>query len=725
MTTSSQTTPARTRKRARLLLLLILGITFGLYLRALGGEFVYDDELLIERNPAITTLSDPIGLMTSPYWDFLDPDNADQIGYWRPLTALCNAVSWAIGNGATWAFHLVGILAHLGATAMAFLLVRRLTPGLFVAGTAALVFGVHPAHVESVAWISALNDPLFGFFGLLAVERFLAWRQNDSRGVPWASALAMCFALASKELGAAVLPLCIAIDLAGRERRALVRAYAPFLGVVCLYILARVAVFDSWGAGFERETTSFQVSSWRLGLLRVELLGGALELLALPIDLKLFRPFIPDLTLGSAQILRALAWILGALGVGVFAFRRRSAAALFALLLIPAALSPALLKVNSLGSFPLADRFLYVPVLGAGILLGLALQALAQRRLALGLVVLAASLLGAKTLSRIDTWSDNITLYETAGKETPRSAYVLWGLGRVQLERFRDTLHPLDLEAAFISFETAGELLAEANQGATDLYVTERDVLQVNLGLGWAWIYKAQYDNSESFSTAVTILEILVQRMEEIENEAAAARQRGLRVIGGNLELEQAYVALGSAYLGAGRKSEGKDRLERALRLNSNYPPASFNLGAMYFADQEYALAERAFEQVVAQVPRHVEARVFLARCALEQNEVETALEMALELANEGVGGAEPLVLQATVALRDGDVSGALGHLDRALELDPNHGYAWFHRGNAFYLQGKGSEALSAFRRAADLLPREFDVNYNFGAFLLGSGGVE
>ena len=44
------------------------------------------------------------------------------------------------------------------------------------AGCAALLFALHPVQVESVAWASALNDPLFGCLALFSIERFLAWR---------------------------------------------------------------------------------------------------------------------------------------------------------------------------------------------------------------------------------------------------------------------------------------------------------------------------------------------------------------------------------------------------------------------------------------------------------------------------------------------------------------------------------------------------------------------
>ena len=105
------------------------------------------------------------------------------------------------------------IKLHAFAAMTAFALAWRVTKSTLAAAFAALLFGLHPIQVESVAWISAINGPLFGALSLLSLERFLAWRERGSTGLPWASAVCLALALLAKELAFAVVPCALVLDL--------------------------------------------------------------------------------------------------------------------------------------------------------------------------------------------------------------------------------------------------------------------------------------------------------------------------------------------------------------------------------------------------------------------------------------------------------------------------------------------------------------------------------
>ena len=162
-------------------LVLSIVATAVVFARSMAGEFVYDDLVLIQRNPLLVDLANIPTLLTRTYWEFLDPGSASQIGYWRPLSAIAHTIAWAMGNGDPAPFHALCVALHAAATGTAFLLVRRLTGVTWIAGASALLFGLHPLHVESVAWISAMNDPLVGVFSLLSAFAYLRWRQRGSR----------------------------------------------------------------------------------------------------------------------------------------------------------------------------------------------------------------------------------------------------------------------------------------------------------------------------------------------------------------------------------------------------------------------------------------------------------------------------------------------------------------------------------------------------------------
>ena len=733
--------PPALRPSNVLALVLCLAVTATVYLPALRGELVYDDLLLVARNPFITELSHVPTAFTRGYWDFLEVENADKIGYWRPLTAIAMTLVWWVGGGpSTTAFHAFSLLTHLAATAMCFFLARRLTANGWVAGFAALFFGLHPTHVESVAWISALNDPLFGFFCLSSVHSFLCWRDRGSHGVPLLAPLAFALGLLAKELAAATVLILVALHIgrggrSTKERPAsLLRAYGPFAVVLVAYFAVRMVVFESPWAGFDRQTTHFGVGLGREWLLRAELMGGAVYLLAAPLELNLFRVFRPHVPLGDPAILTALASIAAYAAALTWAWRARWKPGLFGLLLIPAGLVPVMISIQSLGRFPLSDRFLYVPVFGFALCLCLLLRRL-PRPAAWGCALFIAGAYGLKTHDRIGVWHDEESLFERTAQQSPRSVYAHWGLGRVYLEKARHTASREDLDQAFAAFERASKLLVEAKASApgpgsprsaweSDLMVTSQDFLQTNLGLAWCYIFLAQLDPQEGYATPIAILDELIRRVSEIEQKVHDARQEGIVVLSENLELEKLYTALGVAQRFAGRPEEATESFQRALALQPNYVEAHTNYGRLLFEEGRFAQARARFDKALELQPGGYETKLLLARTLVEEHRDELAERYALELAERDPLDSEPLVILASLRLRRGDASDALTWLERATRADPQNAHAWYLKAKALIQRSAATEAIASFRNSIKWGP-SFENNYDFGAYLLNAGALE
>ena len=720
----------------------ILLVTAAVYARGLDGELVYDDTLLIARNPSITSLANLPRLFSSGYWDFLDVREAQYIGYWRPLTAIVQALVWPFAGSRPLPYHVVSLLTHLGAVTAAFLIAWRLA-GPWPARATGLLFALHPAHVESVAWISALNDPLFGCLALFSIERFLAWRARGSRGIPLVSLACFALALLAKELAAALVPLLVVLDLLrprdGQEPltstsrplqlpaplarvfsapHAPLRAYAGFALVSALYLLARMLVFASPWAGFDRITTDFMVSAWRLALLRIELFGGALEILTVPLALSVFRPFRPFLSALDPELVRAALFCGVYLALLVASFLRARRLALAALLVIPAGLLPALIKVQSLGAFPLSDRFLYLPAFGFALGTALLLQHALPRRAASALALVLGALYAARSVTRIGVWHDEETLFRTSAAQSPRSVYVQWGLGRVLLERMNATRDRRYLTEAGEVFERAAGLLVEAKSERTDLMVSSRDYLQVNLGLAWCSIY------AEDWSAAIVMLEDLARRIEEIQEGERKARELGLRVREQFLDLEKVYTALGVAQYKSGHFEEAERSFERALELQPSAPESHQNLGRMHATQGRWEEAARSFEKCVSLRPGHAEDRLLLAQAWQTLGRTEEAEALARELALELPDRAEPLIVLAAAALKRSDSATALTLIERALALEPRNALAWYQKARAMLQRADVRGATAAFRNAVELDPQGFEAHYDFAAFLLGQGAI-
>ncbi len=131
------------------------------YLPALRGDFVWDDFLLITGNPLLQNFS---GLLE--IW------SGGRTADYFPVT---NTVFWIehhlFGANPT-GYHAVNVLLQIANALLVWRLLKRLNiPGAWLAG---LIFGIHPVHVASVAWISELKNLLAMFFACCRSSVFLS-----------------------------------------------------------------------------------------------------------------------------------------------------------------------------------------------------------------------------------------------------------------------------------------------------------------------------------------------------------------------------------------------------------------------------------------------------------------------------------------------------------------------------------------------------------------------
>ena len=154
-------------------------LTLALYWPATRHEFVgYDDGLYVLENPHVTS-----GLtLDNVKWGLAHPE----AGNWHPLTMLSHAADVQLFGVNPWGHHLSSVVLHALNTALVFLLLWSLTGAMWRSVLVAALFGWHPLHVESVAWVAERKDVLSGFFGLLALISYTRYarRRREVDGRP-------------------------------------------------------------------------------------------------------------------------------------------------------------------------------------------------------------------------------------------------------------------------------------------------------------------------------------------------------------------------------------------------------------------------------------------------------------------------------------------------------------------------------------------------------------
>lgn len=385
------------------------------YLPGIRAPLVWDDLSVIVQNPALERPVRWADYVSPAYFGFSTEAT------WRPLpTALTRGTArWAGRSPA--AHRGVWLTFHAAAGALLAALALALGFPAAVAAWTAALFLLHPAQVETLRCVSFNEDVLAG-------ASTLAFLLAHRRGRIALAAAAYAAALLSKESAALALPLALLMDLCTIRRLSRPASYAAYSATLAAYAALRFGFLASPGAAApaipwnERAVLAAMawLESWRI--------------LLWPRGLRLEYFALPPASRGAAA-----AWLLGAAAsVALLALLARRAwrerpALAFALAwpsLLLAATSP-LWPVGVLTLRLTAERFLYLPSMGAAIA---AAWWLRGRRVLLAAVALAFAAAGAR---RCRDWSRESRLWSGLVREYPWSSKAHEGLGEAWLREDR------------------------------------------------------------------------------------------------------------------------------------------------------------------------------------------------------------------------------------------------------------------------------------------------
>ena len=143
-------------------------LVLAVYAQVSGFQFInFDDNFYVYENPAIKA-----GLTRDTLkWAF----SAYYAGNWHPLTWISLAADVQMFGVTPGMIHVMNVLLHLLASVLAFAVFRRMTGKFWPSAAIACLFAVHPAHVESVAWIAERKDVLSTVFWFASMWFYVRW----------------------------------------------------------------------------------------------------------------------------------------------------------------------------------------------------------------------------------------------------------------------------------------------------------------------------------------------------------------------------------------------------------------------------------------------------------------------------------------------------------------------------------------------------------------------
>lgn len=402
-------------------------MTLVVFLRALGGGFVnLDDPIFVQNNPYIRQLN---GELLS--WAF----SSRALDLLIPFTWISFALDYRLWGLNPLGFHLTNVLLHGANTALVAMIATAIPVGgagadgqsrqrrapLWVALLAALLFGIHPLRVESVAWITERKDVLNGLFSLSAVYWYLCFcRKRAANGGAREYLLALVLfgcSLLAKPVSVGLPLLFLVLDWFPLQRlsllgwRTVIREKIPFLAISAIIGLLTIVLFSQ---------KHLLVGLGRLSLAdRCLLSGNALfeycRLMLLPVGILPFYE-LPD-TIGLPHVLKSLVVTAFTLVALLLARKRPWLLAGWLCFLLPVIPVLAFLQNNDVA---FAARYTYLPSVAPSLLAAFGAAALLDRfprdaarlrqSVFLGLVAVLLWY-GGITYRLIGVWHDTASLW--------------------------------------------------------------------------------------------------------------------------------------------------------------------------------------------------------------------------------------------------------------------------------------------------------------------------
>jgi tetratricopeptide (TPR) repeat protein len=548
-------------------------------------------------------------------WAFKSTEYAN----WLPFTWLSHMLDVELFGLHSGRHHLTNVAIHTLTTLLLFALLRKTTGDRWPSAFVALIFGLHPLHVESVAWIAERKDVLCGLFYILALWEYVLYIERPGK-LRYAAILVL-FAC-----GIMAKPMIVTFPFV-----ALLLDFWPLRRLSKSTVLEKIPLFALSGASaaiaYVVQQRGGAVSTLVEIPLSLRIENAAVAYLTYlfqffwPTRLAVFYPFPP--------IIPAWEWISAVIALAaitIVGFRSRSFTVgwlWFLGTLVP------VIGLVKIGLQSHADRYTYVPLIGLSIAVAWGASSLVKRFrwLSIPIGIWAVALCSA-TFIQASTWRNSITLFEHAIAVTDGNFIAHNNLG-VALRRAN---HRPEAVAHFVealrlwpqypeaetnlgeAFLVAGRL-DEAIPHITEALRLNPTLAEAHINLGSVRNKQGRPDLAESeYRIALQLKPSSAEAHDGLgvvlgeTNRPEEALSHALEAITLDPEDADSHYNLGRLYGLTGRPDQAIGQFRETLRLEPANAEAHFNLGTAYAQKDNFQEAASEFQAAIRSKPDYVSA---------------------------------------------------------------------------------------------------------------------
>ena len=670
--------------RNTVLIIFILSIVIFTFLPTLKNDFVFwDDDVHLYENITVRSLD-------SEHVKTIFTETVNKL--YIPLTILSFAVEHHYFGHNPFVYHFDNLILHLCVVVFIYWLGIRLGLSMAGSGIAALLFGIHPMHVESVAWVTERKDVLYSFFYMLALlsySRYLNFTKStpsmQNKKLVRFLVLTTLFGVLSmlaKPMALSLPLILLLLDwFHGRkvDRSAIVEKIPLVLFIGAITWLSYVAHVRVPGKGILESALIF---SWTFVFYIKQF---ALPLVLVPVY-QLPKPvgFInPEYFLSVIFI--------GIFIIAVIRFRKHRwfifsvAWYVFSVFF--------LLRYDEIKDTNIvADRFMYLPSLGFCFLFGYGFQCICDKvhrlRILIGVILVSLmSLLSVHTYKQSQIWQNSIILWKHQLKFYPNEPVALNNLAAALREQ-------------------------DEYKIAERIYKKSKEIQENGIAVG--------------FSNEALLNIQKVEYVLSLYKKAIAVRPNFI----------DSHYNLGNLYSDIGLIPEAVEAYKAALKLDYAYKDVHFSLGNLYQMVGDHEQAVYAYGQTIALNPEDEDVYVevisaYIKALKKDRRNVlyQQAWSKAMDQFTHLIAGKTP---RAATFFNLGYLYGGIGDLTRAesayqmvLDINPNHSNAIYNLGNIYRDQGRLSDALVMYQRAVKADPRQSDAFLSMGTIYQRQGKQE
>ena len=624
---------------------IILLISFVIYLPAFDNKLLaWDDENYIKNNPLVYSIN------------LKDIFSQYVMGNYHPLTILTFAIEYQIFGLNETGYHVVNVLLHLLNVVLVFYAINLLTNKPAVALVASLLFGIHPLHVESVAWAAELKDLLYTFFFLASYIFYLKYLTSQQKKLLVFSLLLFCLSLLSKAM-AASLPVVLILTDYFKGRKINGKSLLEKLPFILLSIaFGIVAVWAQRSSG-ATEVVKFDF----LQRLVFACYGFIMYIFQLffPLNLSAYYPY----PIKSTESVPAQYYLYPVLVAGlIFAvlYSLKVTKKFFFGMGFFAITIFLVLQLLPVGGAIIADRYSYVPSIGIFYLAGEGFNLLLNKKLKAPAFVLLAIItlfFSVRTYTRCNIWNNDLTLWNDviSKYQTVPIAYNNRGL---------IYLHEGKIDTALNDFNKAIELkpdYAKAYNNRGTLYINQNKHDEA----------LKDFDKAIEFMPAAEAFHLGRGNALKNKNRIDEALMEYDKAISLKPDFVEAFYSRGNLFMSQGKYSQAIEEYTKAIALNPNNIESYLNRGNSFRDNKQFDAALKDYEKAIILDPN-----------------------FALAYFNRGI-----LFMNRTMNDQ------ALKDFDKAIQLNPGYVQALHNKGNIFYQEKRFEEAIASFSNAIKIKP--------------------